>query len=260
MRPYFFGPPGQQLFGIYNPPRHPESASHGVVIAYPWGHEYTNSLRVFKVLANRLAEMGYHVLRFDYFGTGDSAGAAEAFSLRRSREDLERAIAELRNGYGVETLSLVGLRLGASIAALVGGQGGAVHRMILWEPIASGPDYIDYLRRLHAAYLEREFGHTTRDTGGEILGCPFREELADELRSLDLRSIEETPADEIVVMSRPSSVAAGAVETRLRALGANVATTDVAVDDFWANAVAVNSAAVPQEALRTVLGFMRATR
>ena len=49
-------------------------SGQGVVICPPLGHEYISAYRSLRELADRLAAAGVAVLRFDYHGTGDSAG------------------------------------------------------------------------------------------------------------------------------------------------------------------------------------------
>ena len=48
-----------------------------MVVCPPLGPEYFNSYRSLRHLADRLAENGVSALRFDYDGTGNSAGQDE---------------------------------------------------------------------------------------------------------------------------------------------------------------------------------------
>src|SRR5207249_11329319 len=52
-------------------------------------------LRGCRQLAARLARLGLDVLRFDYYGTGDSAGQGEDATLHTCIEDVVRATEEL---------------------------------------------------------------------------------------------------------------------------------------------------------------------
>ena len=64
---------GRQLAALYHPPT---SADRGraVLILNPLGQEAVRAHRLLRVLADRLARLGVHVLRFDFHGCGDSAG------------------------------------------------------------------------------------------------------------------------------------------------------------------------------------------
>src|SRR5258707_567166 len=74
----YFDSRGETLFGWLHGPGHPAPQSHGVVLCPPLGHEHLHSQRSLRHLADALAGAGFLVLRFDYRGTGDSAGGNEA--------------------------------------------------------------------------------------------------------------------------------------------------------------------------------------
>src|SRR6201996_7552654 len=121
MNPLFFGSTGRQLFGIYEPAAAGTSGKRAAVICYPWGPEYINSHRSLRQLTLKLSAIGYHTLRFDYYGTGDSGGDASDADLVGWEADLKSAIDEISEMTGVTRVTLIGLRLGGSIAANVAG-------------------------------------------------------------------------------------------------------------------------------------------
>src|ERR1051325_66360 len=65
----------QPLFAWLHYPANP--SGHGVVLCAPLGYEQVHAHRSFRVLADQLAAAGVTALRFDYHGTGDSAGRDE---------------------------------------------------------------------------------------------------------------------------------------------------------------------------------------
>src|SRR5260370_30764668 len=111
MRPIVFG----GRFGWL----HPGTGARGVVLCSPFGHESVWSHKGMRRLAEELCARGVSVLRFDYRGTGDSVGedgAAQQF--QTAVADVCAAVAWLKHETGVTDMTLCGLRLGASFAAL----------------------------------------------------------------------------------------------------------------------------------------------
>jgi uncharacterized protein len=100
--------------------------------------EYIRSYRSLKLLSEELAERGFHVLRFDYFGTGDSWGSELDVTIDGRIEDVVMAAEELRSTSGGGPIHVVGLRLGAHIAAEAVPRIEPVTRLVLWEPVVPG--------------------------------------------------------------------------------------------------------------------------
>ncbi len=189
MQPFYFGPATRLLFGVYHPPVGARRRDEGVVCCAPLGHEYLRAYRAFRQLAERLAADGYHVLRFDYSATGDSALDSEAARLSDWREDLRTSCQELRDLAGVDRLALVGLRFGALLAAEAAAADRDVRTLVLWDPVVSGPAYMEGLvvmdeerRRQFGAGAGRSATHGVVSAGDTLLGfgmsAPLREAIA----------------------------------------------------------------------------------
>ena len=67
----------------------------------------------FRKLAGFLAREGFHVLRFDYYGTGDSAGDYHESNIGQWLADIHEAADELKDRADVRDISVVGLQCGA---------------------------------------------------------------------------------------------------------------------------------------------------
>jgi len=156
MTPLVFGPPARQLMGIFHRPD--AAARMAVLICPPFGHEQIRVQRFQRVLADRLARAGIAVLRFDYFGTGDSPGDDTDGELDGWRGDIHAAHDELRRLAGAPSIVWLGMRLGATLA-LMAARTGRSHpvRLVLWDPVVDGPAYLDQLRAAHVDALERSF-------------------------------------------------------------------------------------------------------
>lgn len=142
MEAFYFGPSSTYLFGAYHPPQN-GNRREGIVICNPFGQEYLRAHRSLRRLAINLSALGYSVLRFDYRGTGDSAGTIDKVTADDWQEDIRHAIQELMDIAAVPKVSLLGLRLGALLAAQVAANNSQISRLVMWDPIVSGKTYID---------------------------------------------------------------------------------------------------------------------
>jgi pimeloyl-ACP methyl ester carboxylesterase len=142
-----FGEARQPLLGVYHPADTQRDLRRGIVICYPFGQEYMRAHRALRMLADMVARKGYHVFRFDYRGTGDSAGQLEQYSPFDWLDDIEAAVQELRDVAGLQRIGLLGLRLGALLAKEVSARRADIEQLLLWDPVVSGAEYLSELRR-----------------------------------------------------------------------------------------------------------------
>ena len=204
MLPLYFGSSSARLFGVYHPAGSARPRQSGVVLCPPAGHEYIRAHRSLRQLAVRLSGAGFHVMRFDYFGCGDSAGEAEDASLTTWIGDIGAAVEELQDTAGVRRVCLVGLRLGATLAAHAAEDRSDVDAVVLWDPVVSGREYLDGLRRLQQQWLHdrpgsRRFAFSRHVP--EVIGFPLTERMRHGLDAMDLRALRRTSLRRIVVRS-----------------------------------------------------------
>jgi len=145
--PFYFGP-GRELFGFYHPA--PAATGAAVLLCPPFGVEQIRCHRLYRQLAHGLAESGMPVLRFDYFGTGDSAGDSGAFEWTRCLADVASAAAELRLRHGGGRLLAFGARLGAN-AALASAQTARLDGVVAWDAITDGAALVSQYDRMQAS-------------------------------------------------------------------------------------------------------------
>jgi len=151
MDPTFFGDKENQLYGIYHSPLAQTTKNIAVLICYPILQEYIRSHRALRQLADQLSKAGCHVLRFDYAGTGDSAGNLDEIDLQRWVKNIQQAEDELKDLSGVRKISVVGLRFGAMLAVKHSSKN--INRLVLWDPVESGQAYIKMLNSMHTDML-----------------------------------------------------------------------------------------------------------
>jgi pimeloyl-ACP methyl ester carboxylesterase len=158
IEPFYFGDEGAGLFGVLHRPwgaAIPRDA--GVVVVAPIGLENVCAYRPLRELAIQLAATGRPTLRFDLPGVGDSAGDETDEGLVESWvRSIGLAVQELRTRTGVTTVSVVGVRLAASLAALTAARDGGIDELVLWAPLQSGRAYVRETRAFHAI-AQREF-------------------------------------------------------------------------------------------------------
>lgn len=254
-----FGPPSRQLFGLYLPPAGAAPRGEGVLLCNPFGQEAIRCHRLYRVLGERLARDGYHVLRFDYFGTGDSDGEDLDGDLPAWIDDVCRADEELAALAGVRVRSWFGLRLGGTLATLAAAtRPGTAERLVLWDPVVDGAAYLESLERDHAAELKCLHGSPA---GGpapaagaprEALGFAIGPALESKLRALSLQSFAATGASRATVLDSSDTGAPAALAARLAAQGTPAATIPIASRIRWASDEAMNTAIVPPDALGAI--------
>jgi pimeloyl-ACP methyl ester carboxylesterase len=200
MEPFYFGSSNRRLFGIYHPPTAVDRGA-GVVLCYPMGQEYLRVHRAFLRLATRLAEAGFHAFRFDYCGCGDSSHDSEYGEVERWQEDIGTALEELREGSGAGHFTLLGVRLGGTLAAVAAAGLDDVDALVLWDPVVDGGGYLADLRREHQKFYRGSFAKAQPSADEEVLGFPLSVTLAEGLGKLNLLALESQPARRALLLS-----------------------------------------------------------
>ncbi|MEO7917424.1 MAG: hypothetical protein ABIR16_07240, partial [Dokdonella sp.] len=138
-QPLHIGTDDRQLFAALD--GDPSTARALLVLCPPLLHEHFLGYRMLALLCKRLADAGWATLRFDYYGSGDSAGDDSDFSLAGAARDTRAAVAWLRERSAAPLL-LGGVRGGAWPALANADQ---ADRLLLWQPLASGADWLSHL-------------------------------------------------------------------------------------------------------------------
>jgi len=199
MTPFLFGSSKRPLFGVLHEPASGDARS-GVLLCPPIGQEHVRTYWAFRQIASALSRTGHHVLRFDWSGVGDSAGDLEDASIERWLDDVEVASQELRDATGVARLVIVGMRLGAALAALSLAQT-RPEAIVLWEPVWSGARYLADLEVLDAAAVAdpKRFWHrwpaTIRSVVGDALPRVAQQRTRDSGELLGMRLSDRLKAD-----------------------------------------------------------------
>ena len=227
------------------------------MLCHPFGSEYMRAHRSLRELAARLAQLGFHVLRFDYSSTGDSAGASEEAELPRWLEDVGTAVDEARELAESDAVALVGLRLGATLAALWGSRGDEVRQAVLWAPVVKGADYLRELAEQHRAWFEvrsRPSDLVFPDPPVELLGAPLGTGLRQALERIDLLGLEGRPARSALLIGPSASPELAQLRARLAALGSAVEALDQPSSSWTAGDF--DQQLVPAQTLQAIVGWL----
>jgi len=259
MNPSFFGPEGRRLFGIYHPPQSTITRDTVVVLCYPGPEEWMRAHWAYRQLASLTSRVGYHVFRFDYFGTGDSQGKGTDGDLAQWQRDVTLAAQEACSIAGVRRVSLVGARLGAALAANVAANHKDDHwtiqDVVLWDPVISGEAYLTELRHLHGLVLSQSRQAIHRGTDKqqpELLGVPFSPTAAAAYASLNLKNLGQLHGRRLRLITTEASNEYTQLAERLAASHADTRHIVQRDAGAWSSHVILEQALLPAVLRRTI--------
>jgi uncharacterized protein len=257
IEPFYFGTDKKLLFGCYHAPQSRAPRDCGVVLCYPMAQEYIRSHRTYRQLAYHLSKFGFPVLRFDFYGCGDSEGNCEEGRISQWLADVGSAIYEIRKRRGSIRICLVGLRLGGTLAIMVAAARGDIDSIVLWDPVCSGMAYIEELATLHQERARHSLGKATHGTitesPTEILGFPLTDLLLTDLQKIDLLSIRQMPANRILVIASSEESSQRRFIGHLQGLNGNVDYQHVPGPEIW---IEKNKTVVPNEILKVMVSWI----
>jgi pimeloyl-ACP methyl ester carboxylesterase len=247
VNPFYFGPSSRPLFGIYTQGK-PSGATvrRAVLLCYPIAGEYMRAHRAFRQLNTLLNRAGLDVLRFDYSCTGDSAGDGEEASFDAWLEDIAWAADELKENAGLERISVAGLRFGATLAALFAARRSDVERLVLWDPVVRGKDYLD--ETIGTA-------RPNETVGAE--GHPMTPALVARIDSVDLAACGPLPVPEVSILVAEDAPAYRALYDRLAGGSGLVELEVVPSPGSWTQADPFGSAYIPEKIIQAVVSHLQ---
>jgi alpha-beta hydrolase superfamily lysophospholipase len=258
-QPLYFGSPQRPLFGWLHRADATGAMNIGVVLCSPSGYEAICTHRSYRRFAENAAARGFPALRFDYDGTGDSAGdALEADRVAHWLGSITMAIDTLKSQTGVERVCLFGVRVGASLAAVAAQGRTDVQAMIAFAPVIK---VNTYLREIRALSMARPPSTPPSDVRvdpelQEAAGFTTTAETRTNLAGIDLLKLDSPPAADILTLERDDLPSSDAWPKRLLAQGAAVEQRRlVGYVDMMRDA---HASKVPAEAIASALDWLQA--
>ena len=147
----------RNIFTVLHTPEN-KTNKKGILFIHPYAEEKQRIDRIIVHFARILCTKGYSVMRFDFYGCGDSEGNFEELTFESQISDIQSISNIFIRDTGIEEISLFGVRLGASIALQYSEIDKNIANLILWSPIINGAGYAGTLFRnkIFASFTENK--------------------------------------------------------------------------------------------------------
>ena len=257
-QPVFFGRPERPLFGWFHAGRIAGArAAVGLVICNPFGDEAIRTHRSMRHLAEGAAASGIPTLRFDYDGTGNSAG--HDLDPERVREwlgSVRLAVQALREWTGIERVCFAGVRLGALLATLVAYEDRGTAGLAAIAPVVNGRAYVRELRLLRRAIeAKRNIAQADGDGALEAAGFLLTAPTQDALGAIHLAKLGGTPAPRVLIVDRSEMPLDQGWAEHLRSHGALV--EHERLNGYPEMMLDAHESVVPDDMIRRTLDWLR---
>lgn len=252
--PFYWTSRGESLFGWWHTNSHDHQTDHAVVIAAPLGYEQVHAHRSLRHLADALAAHGIPALRFDWHGTGDSAGLDEdpdRWTVWSA--NLRDAVELVKRQFGIRRVSVVGLRLGATLAA-TSLTSSDIEHLVLWTPVVNGKTYV---REMTA--IDRTSEIARQSQPGEPLdlepsGFVLSEETAKTVAQVNLLQSPPVRCSTLIVSREDLAVADGKLYEAYLAEG--IVTDHMTFAGYPEMMISPHKGEVPHRAIESMVGWL----
>jgi len=156
---------GQKVVGVLDTPVNPNNS--GIVLVHGFKGDKNNYGR-YILAAKLMSKKGFHVLRIDCRGTGESDGKFEDMTIHTEVEDVISAVKFLK-AKGLSRVGILGRSLGGEVAILASLKE-KVDALVLWAPVTSTETWKTHLKPDEKKELQ-ERGIVTRY--GDFTGKEF---------------------------------------------------------------------------------------
>ena len=151
------------LTAVYFPPAEHAAPAGDVLVVPAFAEEMNRCRAMLAMQARAWAANGIGTLVVDPIGTGDSAGEFGDGEWSAWRDDLERGL-EWLGTHGNGCVALLGVRLGAIMAAELAARTATPLRLVFWQPVLNGKTFLtQFLRIRIAAELDQADGIKSTD-------------------------------------------------------------------------------------------------
>ena len=258
-QPRFITADGRALFAWHHsPPSHLRRRA-GIVLCPALGYESMSAYRTWRILAERLALLGFDTLRVDYDGTGNSSGDYdEPDRVGAWLRSITGAIAETRRLAGSGAVALVGLRAGALLALQAAAGDGNVDRLVLWSPFLSGRAYVRELKAFARLSRQKHADEGAAEHTINAAGYLVTQETVEALERWTLDAITTPPAPDVLLIDHDDRSVDSRLDAHLDMLGSVV--TRIRPPGTAEMLLPPHSAKVPAQALDQITTWFSSWR
>ncbi len=218
--------------------------------------------RFYAETAREFCENGIPVIRFDYYGTGDSEGHLIDMNLNNIEKIVRRFIETFKDKYKVQKINLFGLRLGADIAISVAENNPQdVHTLILVEPVVKGKRYLIEQRSRRKMFYKLNNMSEVKDeivfngkTYEDHQGYPISSENLFFLNNLD--SINTRIINKDILLVKLNAISSRKLILQLHQClekQNNVNHVNYSCDDFWSSLESISTKGLTDKILGEVM-------
>lgn len=252
MKSLHFGFGNRKLYGVYHPPLLTNPIQKSILICSSIGPEYVHPYRLLRILAENLANKGHHIFRFDWYGCGDSCGESSKATTGYWISDAKLAAEELCNLSGNQKFSVIGLRLGATIAWNSFIDSDNLPSLFLWEPIIDGAEWINEMISLHSLYLRKSPKAGRIYSDEEILGYPLPSSLKAEICSLKMSCHQDPKCKKIHLLYSDNSKN---YDQFCRSLKFPVTMQNLNTPEIWTSSLLFNKVVMSHPAIKSIVTY-----
>jgi alpha-beta hydrolase superfamily lysophospholipase len=250
--PIAFGTSELRCFGWFHA-AHTPVREVGVVLCRPVGYEGTCAYETYTQLAEQLASAGFAVVRFDYHGTGDSAGSdTDPDRVRAWINSTIAATHEVMRLGSVARIVMFGVRLGATLAAQVASELGGVESLVMWAPCVTGRAFARELRASQSNSPSTAADAAQGDI--EALGYTYTAQTLQDLNTLDCQNVDAPPAKRVMVIGRDDMPVEGPLPTKYKAMG--IETTYAVLSGYSGMIVEPHEGVVALDTLDSIVAWL----
>lgn len=197
-KPVVFKSCGQQIVGMLHVPARARGRVPAVVFFHGFTGTKVESHQLFVKMARALEQAGIASLRFDFRGSGDSAGEFSKMTVTSELKDARAALKYLRSRPFVDPrrVGILGLSMGGMIAAITLAQEPAIRTAVLWAPVADPALQVRRRMNMHPHARKQLKDMGVADQGGNAVGAPFVQEM---MRCKPLRAIRHSRASVLLI-------------------------------------------------------------